>query len=87
MAKKAKKITQEELDKIVKAQKEINEILTQIGAVETQKHGLLHKIAEINQFLEEAKADLEKTYGPVSINLETGEYTEIEKEKELEVVE
>jgi hypothetical protein len=87
MAKKAKKITQEELDKIVKAQKEINEILTQIGAVETQKHGLLHKIAEINQFLEEAKADLEKTYGPVSINLETGEYTKIEKEKELEVVE
>jgi len=87
MAKKAKKITQEELDKIVKAQKEINEVLTQIGAIETQKHGLLHKIAEINQFLEEAKADLEKTYGPVSINLETGEYTEIEKEKELEVVE
>ena len=87
MAKKAKKITQEELDKIVKAQKEINEVLTQIGAIETQKHGLLHKIAEINQFLEEAKADLEKTYGPVSINLETGEYTKIEKEKELEVVE
>ena len=87
MAKKAKKITQEELDKIVKAQKEINEVLTQIGAIETQKHSLLHRIADVNKFLEEAKADLEKTYGPVSINLETGEYTKIEKEKELEVVE
>jgi hypothetical protein len=38
------KIEKVELDKVVNQQKELNEILTQIGILESQKHGLLTKL-------------------------------------------
>tara|TARA_X000000368_G_scaffold397533_1_gene366763 strand:- start:54 stop:287 length:234 start_codon:yes stop_codon:yes gene_type:complete len=71
------KITEEQLEKIVKSKTEIQDILTNIGSLETQKHSLLHKIAEVNEFLENCKKELEKEYGKVSVDLQTGEYTEI----------
>ena len=88
MAKKAKKITQEELDKIVKAQKEINEVLTQIGAIETQKHSLLHDPAGIVADIDNHTKALEDVYGAININIEDGTYTEIEKQDDegLQVV-
>ena len=45
--------------------------------MEAQKHSALHKIAELNQVIEEEKKKLEEAYGQVSVNLETGEYEEI----------
>lgn len=74
------KISEEQLDKIVKQQQELNGLLTQIGGLEANKHSLLHKIAEVNQSVEETKKELEKEYGNVSIDLQTGEYTIIEEE-------
>lgn len=74
------KISKEQLDKIVKQQQELNGLLTQIGGLEANKHSLLHKIAEVNQSVEETKKELEKEYGNVSIDLQTGEYTIIEEE-------
>ena len=47
-----KKITEEQLTKIQDQQKELNAILHEIGLLESQKHGLLHKIAEVNQDVE-----------------------------------
>ena len=47
--KKVNKITKKELEKIVEQQKTLNEMLTGIGVLETQKHGLLHKVAELNK--------------------------------------
>jgi len=41
---------------------------------------LLHKVAEVNKVLEEQKVELEKEYGKISIDLKTGEYTEITEE-------
>ncbi len=73
-------ISEEQLDKIVKQQQELNGLLTQIGGLEANKHSLLHKIAEVNQSVEETKKELEKEYGNVSIDLQTGEYTIIEEE-------
>ncbi len=86
---KAKKIKKEELEIIVKTNNEISSVLTQIGGVEAQKHSLLHRIAELNQVIENEKQKLEKEYGQISINLETGEYSKIEVDpkSELEVVE
>jgi hypothetical protein len=78
---KAKKIKKEELEIIVKTNTEISSVLTQIGAIEAQKHSLLHRIAELNQVIENEKQKLEKEYGQVSINLETGEYEEIKAEE------
>jgi hypothetical protein len=41
-------------------------------------------MAGINQDIEALKKELEEEYGSVNINLETGEYTPIEEEKENE---
>jgi len=82
------KITEEQLEIIVKHQDELTAILNNIGALETQKHALLHKIADVNESLEKEKQKIEEEYGKISIDLKTGEYTEIKKEEDtLEVVE
>ena len=72
-----KKITEEQLKKVQEHQKKLNEILNQIGFVEAQKHGLLHTFGEINKAVNEHKEELESIYGPVNINVETGEYEKI----------
>jgi hypothetical protein len=41
-------------------------------------------VADANKVLEEFKAELEKKYGPVNINLKTGEYETIEEDAKLE---
>ena len=82
------KITEEQLEKIVKYQDELTAILNNIGVLETQKHALLHKVAEVNEGLEKEKEKIEEEYGKISIDLKTGEYTEIKEEEDaLEVVE
>ena len=50
-------ITKEELTKIQDQQKELNTLLRDIGYVETQKHLLLHKQAELNNSIEEYKLE------------------------------
>jgi predicted nucleic acid-binding Zn-ribbon protein len=75
------KITEEQLEKIVKHQEELAAILNNIGALETQKHALLHRVAEVNEELEKYKATLEEEYGKINIDLKTGEYTEIKEEE------
>ena len=77
---KVKKIKGEQLEKIVKQSTEQNEMLRTIGILETQKQGVLVKLAENNKGLDEIKKELEEEYGQVNINLEDGSYTEIEKE-------
>jgi len=74
------KIKDKELEKVVEQQKTLNEVLTNIGVIETQKHGLLHKVAALNKDIEEVKNDLEGKYGAININLEDGTYTKIEKD-------
>jgi predicted nucleic acid-binding Zn-ribbon protein len=74
------KITKEQLDAVVKQQQELNKLVNEIGVLETRKHASLHKIASVNEDIEATKVELEKEYGNISIDLETGEYTTIEKE-------
>ena len=74
------KIKEEELKTIQEQQKKLNELVHNIGLLESQKHGLLHEIAGVNKDIEEYKEVLEKEYGAVNINVEDGTYTEIEKE-------
>ena len=77
---KVNKIKDEELQKIVEKTKEQNELLRTIGVLETQKQGVLVQLAQSNKDLEEIKKELEDEYGQVTVNLEDGSYTEIEKE-------
>jgi chromosomal replication initiation ATPase DnaA len=74
------KITEEQLKSISKSQKELMTIVNQIGVLETQKHGLLHQVADANKVVEDLKAELEKEYGAIDIDLTTGEYTEVKKD-------
>lgn len=76
-----KKITAEQLEKLVKNQRELNSILGNIGVLESQKHGLLHQLADINKETEEFKSELQSQYGSININLEDGSYVEVEKEE------
>lgn len=75
------KIKDEQLSKLNEQQAKLNTILNKIGILETNKHALLHEVAGINKDIEDFKVELEKEYGSVNINLETGEYTEIEKDE------
>jgi Ribonuclease G/E len=68
------KITEEQLKKVNEGQEKLMGLVNQIGVLESQKHGLLHQVADVNKEVEEFKAELEKEYGPVNINLKTGEY-------------
>ena len=78
-----KQITQEQLEKVVNQQKDLQGLLTNIGVLETQKHGFLHQIAEVNKAVEDYKTKLQEEYGPININLEDGSYTEIVEEAEV----
>ena len=78
---KANKITKEELEKVVKEQKEVNTLLNQLGVLESNKHIVLHRLDKLNERVEETKNMLESKYGAVNINLEDGTYTEIEDNK------
>ena len=84
----SKSITAEELKQVKEQQSELGTVVNQIGQLEANKHSLLHKIAGINESIEETKKQLEEKYGSININLEDGTYTEIEKEDngELAVV-
>lgn len=76
------KITKEELEQAKKQQEDLQKVILDIGVIETKKHAMLHKIADINTDIEELKKVLEEKYGHVNINLEDGTYTEVEDEKD-----
>ena len=76
------KITKEELDVAVKHQEDLQKVILDLGVIETKKHAMLHKVADINLEIEEFKKVLEEKYGHVNINLEDGTYTEVEDEED-----
>ena len=74
------KVTEEQLSKIKQSQEDIATLLRDVGFLETQKHAILQKYAGVEQDSEDYKAELEKQYGAININLEDGSYTVIEVE-------
>jgi hypothetical protein len=76
-----KQITPEQLQTITSQQKDLNTLLTNIGIVESQKHGFLHQLRDLNEAIETFKNELQAQYGAVNINLEDGSYTEIKEEE------
>jgi len=76
------KITKEELEKAKTQQEDLQKVILDIGVIETKKHAMLHKIADINTEIEELKKVLEQKYGHVNINLEDGTYTPVENEED-----
>ena len=81
------KITEEQLQKVKAQVKVRGQLVNDIGAVEAQKHELLHALNNVMQKTKETADELEKEYGKININLEDGTYEVIEEEKEEEVEE
>jgi len=77
-----KKITQEQLDRVIKDQGALNNLLVNIGILEAQKHSYLHQLATVNKDIEDFKIELTSQYGDININLEDGSYTNIENTTE-----
>ena len=78
----SKKITEEQLKSIQNLVGQINNSQIQIGQLETQKHTLLHQIAEIQKMLKDNQDKLEKEYGKVNVNIQDGTITPIEEKEE-----
>ena len=76
------KITEEQLQKVQAQVKVRGQLVADIGAVEAQKHELLHALNNVMQKTKETADELEKEYGKININLEDGTYEVIEEEKE-----
>ena len=77
-----KKIEKEELESIQNLVKQINSGQLQIGQLETQKHMLLHQIADVQKGLKNLQEDLEKKYGKVNVSIEDGTITPIEEKED-----
>jgi hypothetical protein len=84
MKEETKKITEEELTNIYNVQNALNQALSNIGILETEKHAVLHQVAGLNQDQEKFKKELEDKYGSINIDLKDGSYTVIEDEVEEE---
>jgi len=82
MAKKTKdlKITKDELTSIQVKVNEINHLQMQIGGLEVQKNMGMTKLIENQSMLMKMQGDLEKKYGRVTVNLETGILKPVEDE-------
>lgn len=76
------KIKKKELEKLQELVNNLNQIQSQLGSIELQKHGLLHQSGELQNGLKEFQDELEKEYGKVSINIQDGTYKEITEEDE-----
>jgi len=75
------KITEEQLKNLQEVIAKINQATSSVGQLETQKHGILHQLGEMQKELSEMQAELEKEYGQVSINIEDGTYKNIEDDQ------
>ena len=83
MSEKELKITEEQLKKVQAQVKVRGQLVNDIGAVEAQKHELLHALNNVIAKTKETADELEKEYGKININLEDGTY-EVIKEEEAE---
>jgi hypothetical protein len=67
------KITEEQLSKMKKLIGLVNKFQSDLGAIIIQKHKTLNLAGQLDIELEGFKKELEDEYGPISIDLETGE--------------
>lgn len=75
------KIKDEQLKELQGLINNINQGQIQIGQLETQKHTVLHQLAEIQQKLQKLQEKLEEEYGKISINIQDGSYEAIQEDE------
>ena len=69
---RAEKITDQQLERLQKAAQGINKMQSEIGALETRKHSILHMVATMQDVIEELREEFKKDYGSDEINIMDG---------------
>jgi len=69
---KPEQVTDEQLAKIQTVVSNINKSQMEIGRFESAKHTMLHTVQTLQAELKVIQTELEKEYGTVNINIETG---------------
>ena len=77
-----KKITEKQLELVQDQQTKLADLLNKIGVLEIQKQNITGKVQALSDEIEQTKADLEKEYGSINIDLKDGTYTEVKKDAE-----
>ena len=65
-------ITSEELTSIQELINALSRVQTEVGRLESRKHGLLHQIGMLQDKIAETQKELEKTDGKVDSNITDG---------------
>ena len=69
---KAKKITNDELNKVQSIINNINRAQLEIGGFETKKHNMLHHIGILQDELSKLQVQFKKNYGTDDVNIQDG---------------
>ena len=79
-----KKISDEELKSLQEALNNLNQAKVTLGDVTTQAHLVQLEVLKYNETLKGVQRGLESKYGPISLDVQTGEYTDtpVEDSKE-----
>lgn len=79
----ANKLEKELVEKLAQQQEAKAKIQSDLGALELQKHALLHAFAQVQSEQDAISKEIEEKHGKVQIDLKTGEITPIEEEAEV----
>ena len=77
---KVTKITDEQLTELQGHVNRINSAQLQLGQLESQKHGDVNAIPQLQKQLKDFQDKMEEEYGKVSINIQDGTIQEIPEE-------
>ena len=69
---RAEKITDQQLERMQKAVSGINRTKVELGAIEMQKHNLLHAVNEMQSLMQELQQEFMKDYGTTNVNIQDG---------------
>ena len=72
------KLEEKELNDLKEVQNKSIELFHNIGVLESQKHNLLHALAQVSGEQQEMIKALEEKYGKIEIDLADGSYKEVE---------
>jgi hypothetical protein len=78
---KAEKLTKLELKTLQETVQKINQVHIELGRLENQKHKILHNMEKMDKDFADLQKEFEDKYGKVSINIESGELSEIKEDE------
>lgn len=78
-----KKITDEQLKDLQEKVGAIQNLQSQIGGIEAQKHVALHQLLQVQDDLQKLQVTLQDEYGKINVNIQDGTYEEVVEEAEV----